>query len=54
MILQHQANENHNPRHYVESIVNQVLCHGLIHVQTGHCIFYVVVHIRLRGEYVKP
>jgi len=38
---------------YIEGIVNQVFCHGRIHVQAGHCILYVVVHISLQGEYVK-
>jgi hypothetical protein len=39
---------------YIKGIVNQVLCHGRIHVQAGHCILNVVVHISLQEEYVKP
>ena len=32
---------------YVERIVNQVLCHGRIHVQAGHCVFHVIVDVSL-------
>jgi hypothetical protein len=38
---------------YIERIVNQIFCYGRIHVQAGHCILHVVVHIGLQGEYVK-
>ena len=38
---------------YIEGIVNQVFCYSRIHVQAGHCILHVVVHIGLQGEYVK-
>jgi hypothetical protein len=39
---------------YIEGIVNQIFRNGRIHVQAGHCIVYVVVHIGLQGVYVKP
>jgi hypothetical protein len=39
---------------YVEGIVDQVLCHGRVHIQTGQRIFYVVVHVSLQKVYVEP
>ncbi len=35
---------------YIERIVNQVFCHGRIHVQAGHNILNMVMHISLQGE----
>lgn len=32
---------------YIEGIVNQVFCHSRIHVQAGHGILNMVVHIGL-------
>jgi hypothetical protein len=38
---------------YIEGIVNQIFCYSRIHVQAGHCILHVFVHIGLKGEYVR-